>query len=182
MNTFPRSVIVILVHVELIVNTTTNRYSQQKDMHCRHCISRREKLLDVLKDCRSLNKKQVWQCSLSLSLQSFDCSLRTCSACTGYPTASGWSTSSAMLYHMEHVVLKYTKKQPCVLIWDVYSAHKTDEVSNALLDCSTCLWISCNCALLFNLIKLFCCIVVRSGANFRSCKQHQAALYSSRSH
>jgi hypothetical protein len=74
-----------------------------------------------------------------VSLLPFDCSVRLCSACTGCPTASGWSTSSAMLYYMEHVVLKYTKKQPCVLIWDVYSAHKTDEVSNALLDCSTCL-------------------------------------------
>ena len=30
--------------------------------------------------------------------------------CVGCPTASGWSTSCAMLYYMEHVVLKYTQK------------------------------------------------------------------------
>ena len=81
--------------------------------------------------------------------------------CTAYHTDNGWSTTLAMLYYLEKVVVEYTKKQPCVLIWDVYKSHQTQEVQCKPTQCSTlCRWLSqsvCCSASVYTVLMLPTC-------------------------
>jgi hypothetical protein len=48
---------------------------------------------------------------------------------------SGWMTEDLMLHYLRHLVYEFTEGQPCGLILDGYSAHKTDAVKRLALLC-----------------------------------------------
>jgi hypothetical protein len=67
------------------------------------------------------------KCSARPFVQLFD----IFDALSGTFSVNGWSTSQCMMYYLEHVILEDSKGEPCVLIWDCYSAHKTAEVKQS---------------------------------------------------
>jgi hypothetical protein len=61
------------------------------------------------------------------SLQMSSTEMRECNMRCTY-TKKGWSTSAAMIEYLEVVIRIYSNDEPCLLIWDVHTSHKVQDV------------------------------------------------------